>query len=888
MRKILTNLLSEKDYELRERILRSIILIGGIAAIVATVEILLVMEITAIWLPFVVLLLGAMVVSLLATFKYQKYNFASTLLGLVIVVIIMPSMFLMSGAVESGASVWLALGLLYIYLMFTGVKLYVFIVLSAIVYGVTYWLACCYPEYVIAMPSREAVYFDAFFSVLTVGWVAGIILKFLIKTFEEEHKLNIQQNEELERNSDAKNVFFANISHEIRTPINAIIGLNEMIMRNNPNGEIWEYAQDIQVASKMLLNQVNDILDLSQMEMEKMNIVPVNYRTETLFAELVELIQVQTDKKQLDFVLNMDRMLPSVLCGDEKRLKQIILNVLDNAVKYTEKGTVTMTVQGEEESDNSIVLKISIADTGIGIRKEDMDYIYDAFSRADEKKNQRILGTGLGLAITKQLLHLMGGEITVDSIYTKGSTFTLTVKQEIVDKMPVGEIRYRREEGGKVYTPTFEAPDARILVVDDNKMNTKVVQRLLSGTKVQVDVANSGKECLEKTKHKFYHVILLDYVMSGMNGEETLKCIRVQENGLCRQSAILAFSAKEKSEAERLYAEQGFDGYVEKPIQSKKMELEILHNLPSDIVEYQEKDGGDAESENLIQKVQMKKRKKIYITTDCTADIPSELLEKYDIKLMYLYIKTPQGRFADTREIDSDSLTQYISAEKSTACADNVTVEEYEEFFAESLTEAERVIHISFASKCGLSHSIAVAAAKGFDHVRVIDSGQISCGQGILVLYAAQMAMDGKSVQEICDEVERIKNKIQTRMIMPGIDIFCQNGRVKKLPAKFCKMMQLHPYVRMKQKRAALVGLLSGTLEDAWRQGIFWHLRKKRKISKGVVFITHVGCSVKQQEWIKKEILRRVPFERVIIQKASFTTACNSGMESIGISYIEL
>jgi len=888
MWKRIAHFVSGKNFELKERVLRTVILICVIAAMVATLEILLVLDVTAIWLPFVAILFVSMIVSFVAAFKYQKYDFASTLLGVVLVVCVMPPMFLMSGAVESGASVWLALGVIYSYIMFSGVKLYIFLAFNVLVYGCTYWLACYYPQYVILLPSREAVYIDAVFSVIVVGMIVGTILKSLMKIYEEEYKVNIRQNEELERNSDAKNVFFANISHEIRSPINAIIGLNEMIMRNHPSGETWEYAQDIQVASKMLLNQVNDILDLSQMELEKMSIVPVNYRTEALFAELVDLIQVQAEKKQLDFVLNMDRTLPSVLCGDEKRLKQILLNVLDNAVKYTEEGTVTMTVQGEEESDSSIVLKISIADTGIGIRKEDMDYIYDAFNRLDEKKNQRIMGTGLGLAITKQLLDLMGGEITVDSIYTKGSTFTLTLKQEIVDKLPVGEFSYRREEGGKVYQPTFEAPEARILVVDDNKMNTMVVQRLLSGTKVLVDVANSGKECLEKTKNKYYHVILLDYMMPGMSGEETLKFIRVQENGLCRQSAILAFSAHAESGMEGKYSEQGFDGYVEKPIQSKKMELEILNNLPPDIIEYQEKDGSEAENENLIQKVMMKKRKKIYITTDCTADIPAELLEKYDIKLMYLYIKTPQGRFADTREIDSDSLTQYISAEKSTAFADNVTVEEYEEFFAEALTEAERLIHISFASKCGLSHSIAVTAARGFDHVHVIDSGQISCGQGILVLYAAQMAMEGKSVQEICDGVEQIKNKIQTRMIMPGVDIFNQKGRVKKLPAKVCKIFQLHPYVGMKQKKAVLMGVLTGTVEDAWRHGIFWHLRRKKKINKSVVFITHVGCSVKQQEWIKKEILRRVPFERVIIQKASFTTACNSGMESIGISYIEL
>lgn len=887
MWKKMIQLVSGKDSELRERMLRSIILIGGVAIIIATVEILLIMEITAIWLPFVALLLLAMAISMIVTFKYKKYDLASILLGVIIVGMIMPPMFLMSGAVESGASVWLALGILYIFIMFIGAKLYVFLTLSAIVYGLTYWVAYQYPEYVIAMPSKASVYIDAYFSVIAVGMIAGVILKAHMKTFEEEHKLNILQNEELERNSDAKNVFFANVSHEIRTPINAIIGLNEMIMRTNPTGETREYAQDIQVASKMLLNQVNDILDLSQMEVNKMKIVPVQYRAETMFRELADLIQVQTEKKQLDFQLNMDKTLPSVLFGDEKRIKQILLNVLDNAVKYTEQGSVTMTVQGEEDYGNGILLKVSIADTGIGIRKEDVDYIYDSFSRADEKKNARIMGTGLGLAISRQLLDLMEGDITVDSIYTKGSTFTITVRQEVIDKTPVGEIIYRRDESrsGDVYRPCFEAPEARVLVVDDNNMNTMVASRLLNATKVQIDIANSGEECLELTKKKYYHVILLDYMMPEMSGTETLKAVRSQENGLCRQTPIIAFSANALSDSGEMYSEQGFDGYVEKPIQSRMLETEILRLLPPEIIEYREKDILDAEFGNQFQKVAMRKRKKIYITTDCTSDIPPELLEKYDIKLMYLYVKTPYGRFADTREIDADSLTQYISAENSTAWADSVTVEEFEEFFAEVLTQAERVIHISLASQCGNSYNIAVAAARGFDHVQVIDSGQISGGQGMIALHAAQMAMEGKTTEEICNEIERMKGQVHTRFIMPGVEIFYQNGRTRAMTAKVCRLFRLHPYVAMKQKKAVLVGLLGGNLEDAWKQGIRWHLRKKRKIDRDVVFITHVGCSVKQLEWIENEVLKCVPFKQVIIQKASFTNACNSGIETIGIAY---
>ncbi len=532
-------------------------------------------------------------------------------------------------------------------------------------------------------------------------------------------------------------------------------------------------------------------------------------------------------------------------------------------------------------------MKVKIADTGIGIRKEDLAGIYDAFNRFDDLKNKRILGTGLGLAITKQLVDLMDGDITVDSIYRKGTIFTVIIKQQIIDAEPVGEVKYLGRENAEsdVYKPLFEAPEARILVVDDSSMNRMVAERLLGATKVQIDVAESGMQCLEMTKVKYYHVILLDYMMADMNGEETLKAIRSQENGLCRDSAIITLTGNAVSGARQMYLAKGFDGYVEKPIQGRMLETEILKFLPSDIVEYQEDTNIYVENIGQMQKMSQRKRKKIYITTDCTCDIPPELLEKYDIKIMYLYVKTPHGRFADTREIDSDSIAQYISLENSSAYGDRVSVEEYEEFFAEALSQAEQVIHISLASKCGKSPGVAVTAAEGFDHVHVIDSGQISCGQGLVVLYAAKLAAEGKTAEEICELVEKMRNHVHMRFIMPSADIFYQNGRTSAVNAKLCRILQLHPYGGMKQKKEVLLGLFGGSLEKAWKQSIFWTLRKKRKINENILFVTHVGCSIKQQEWIKKEVLKYVPFERIIIQKASFTTACSVGMETIGFAY---
>ncbi len=889
MWKKLEQLIYGKEYDLKERLFRTIILISVVAAIAGIVECFLIMDADVITLPllFLLVMMGTI---LYVTFKYRKTNLAALLLGIIIIGMVFPFMFFLSGGIEGGATIWFALGIIYIFIMFKGKRQMFLLALCLIVYAAVYMIAYHFPEVIVPMPYESAVYIDSFFSVLVVGIGAGLVFRNQMKVFEEEHKLSTEQKEELQQSSNAKNIFFANMSHEIRTPINTIIGLNEMILRENPAGETREYARDIQLASKMLLNQVNDVLDLSQMELRKMKIMPVKYETTALFGELVEMIRVQADKKNLDLYVDIDRNLPSVLMGDEKRLKQIFLNLLDNAVKYTQEGSVTMSARAEESNDGEIVLKVNVADTGIGIRKEDVDYIYDSFNRADEKKNARIVGSGLGLAITKQLIDLMEGEIKVDSIYTKGTVFTVILRQKVVDKEPIGEIDFlKRALGeGEYYLPSFEAPEARILVVDDNSMNTLVVSRLLSSTKVQVDVAGSGEECLEFTKKKYYHVILMDYMMPGMNGAETLKALRSQENGLCRNSAVIALTGNTMSGARQLYQTQGFDNYLEKPVQSKILEKEVMKFLPKDIIEYQIGERMEPEKVGQMQRLTMKKRKKIYITSDCTCDIPAELLDKYDIKLMYLYIKTPHGRFADTKEIDSDSFGQYLSTVSSSAFADSVTVEEYEEFFAETLTQAERVIHISVASCVGRTYNTAFTAARGFDHVLVIDSGQISGGEGLLALCAAKMAMEGKRVDEICRAVEDMKTRVQSKYIMPGADIFYQNSYTRAITAKVCRVFQLHPLVELKSRRVAIVGLFAGSIENAWKQGIRWHLRKKHKINKEIVFITHVGCSVKQQEWIKEEILKRVPFENVIIQKTSFSNACNTGMKTIGISYINL
>ena len=887
MREFLEKNLFNREDSSRERIFRLIIMVGFSLSVLAIIVSAAIGNLFETLLPLVIMFIS-MSIGVILTFKYNKLDAASILVAIALNGIAFPDMFFYCGAIESGASVWFVLGIIYLFVMFRGKRLVIFSLLTLVVDAITYFMAYYYPEYVTPMESRASIYIDSMFAVFGTGLACGFVILFFMHQYERERAIVVKQNEELEAASNSKNASFARISHEIRTPINTIVGLNEMVLRENPTGTTAEYANNIKSASKMLLSLVNDFLDLSRIESQRMEIFPAPYKIQNMVAELVDMMRISIQEKGLEFYVEVDETLPSELLGDEKRIKQILINILANAVKYTNEGSVTLTVNGETTNENQAALKISVADTGIGIRKEDIPHLYETFSRVDEKNNSKIEGTGLGLSVAKQLLDLMGGEIKVDSIYTKGTVFTIELKQEIIDATPMGSTEFAAGvsvEDGEPYQRLFEAPAARVLLVDDNDMNVMVVKKLLEATKVEIDVAGSGEECLEKTKQRLYHVILMDYMMPHMNGQETLKRLRIQENGLCRDSAVLLMTANTLEETQRIMKDTRFDGYLEKPIDSRKMEETILRFIPNELVEYRKNVLTKNTKENEIRKISGRKRKSVYITTDCVSDLPIDLVEKHDIKVMYLYVKTENGRFADTKEISSDHLPQYVTENGISAYGDSSSVEEYEAFFADALTQAEQVIHISMAKNTGNSYDIAKAAAAGFDHVEVIDSGQISCGEGLIVLYAAMLAEEGYKSREICDEIMKMKNRVVSRYMIPSADVFAERGRTSQIVAGICRWFVLRPVIVSVKSKVRVVGFHAGQLETAWKAFIRFHTYRKSKINTDVVVVTHSGCSVKEQEFIKAELMKFLPFKRIIMQKASFTNACYVGMKAIGIAY---
>lgn len=388
-----------------------------------------------------------------------------------------------------------------------------------------------------------------------------------------------------EKANRAKSEFLANMSHEIRTPINAVIGMNEMVLRECREENIREYAQNIHGASETLLSIINDILDFSKIESGKMEIVENQYELSSVLNDVVNMIQLKTEQKELQFELDIDGMLPNELIGDEVRIRQIIVNILNNAVKYTKEGSVVFTVKGETAGDGMIWLDITVRDTGIGIRKEDQSKLFSVFERLDLKENRNIEGTGLGLAITGKLVEKMNGKIEVESFYGQGSTFRIRLPQKVASPEQIGDFKekYRRFLlSQKRYQESFVAPEAEILVVDDNEMNLFVVKNLLKKTRVQITLCSSGTECLRLASKKHYDVILLDHMMPGIDGIETLNRLRALPDSLCKDTPTVALTANAIVGVREMYLSKGFDDYLSKPIDGKLLEELLKNYIPEE------------------------------------------------------------------------------------------------------------------------------------------------------------------------------------------------------------------------------------------------------------------------------------------------------------------
>lgn len=415
----------------------------------------------------------------------------------------------------------------------------------------------------------------------------GSLMLLVVIAWNKQLQVRLKQKaEEAETAANSKSAFLANISHEIRTPLNAILGMNELVLRESRQPHIKEYAMYIKNSGKSLLTIISDILDLSKIESGKVYLVNENYSLSSLVEDVERSIQKRIMEKGLELKIYVEPELHENLKGDEVRIKQIIMNLLTNAVKYTEKGEVRLYITGTVV-ENKQDLTIEVSDTGIGMRSEDMGKLFTNFERLDLKRNRSVEGTGLGLPITKNLLVAMGGDITVSSVYGEGSTFTATVGQEIVNEEQIGDYRkkYKEKLHHEVcYHESFHAEDARILVVDDNEVNLKIVVGLAKNTKLQIDTALSAAEGLKLIRQHSYQLLLIDHMMPEMDGIEMLQHVKTMDGGIYKDIPAVAITANALSGAKQTYLDSGFCGYLSKPIDPERFEQIIKDNLPQEYV----------------------------------------------------------------------------------------------------------------------------------------------------------------------------------------------------------------------------------------------------------------------------------------------------------------
>lgn len=415
----------------------------------------------------------------------------------------------------------------------------------------------------------------------------GLIFLLLFSTLSTVYEIVAMDREKQQalQASESKGRFLASMSHEIRTPIHAVLGMNTMILRESKEPRIREYAQDIQNAGQTLLALINDILDISKLESGKLEILPAEYDFSSLIYDVMNMMEMKARDKGLTLNLSLDRETPSRLWGDDVRIRQILVNLISNAIKYTESGSVTLAVHADILGDTA-KLTFRVEDTGIGIRQEDLEKLFHEFERIEEQRNRKIEGTGLGMNITTQLLERMGSRLQVESVYGEGSVFSFELMQKVMSHEPVGDLEQRIRKRAEEYSyhVMFTAPEARILVVDDNEVNRRVFVKLLKATQVQVDEAAGGEACLEIVRRKAYDLIFLDHMMPDLDGIAVLHRMREWEDYPCQYTPVIALTANAVAGAREMYLGEGFQDFLSKPINPEKLEKMIMTMLPKDKV----------------------------------------------------------------------------------------------------------------------------------------------------------------------------------------------------------------------------------------------------------------------------------------------------------------
>ena len=828
---------------------------------------------------------GAVILIILV--RMDKIKVAKIAIALVLVLILRPAAFFAKGGVDNGTMVMMLLGSYYLIMVLDGVFRIVICLIDTSLLVTCGVIAYHHPEYLTAY-YRKSNYTNSFVQYILGLVVLTILITFWTRILQKETRLAEEKTKELEELNRSQNRFFSSMSHEIRTPINTVLGLNEIILRQeDASEEIKKDARNIQGAGRLLLALINDILDVSKIEAGKMDIVPVDYNVSSLLSEIVNMIWLKAEEKGLKFEVDIDPGVPEVLFGDEVRIKQILINLLNNAVKYTKEGSVSLHMECETGDGRDALLKINVSDTGMGIKPDALPHLFDTFQRVDEEKNRYIEGTGLGLSIVKQLVELMEGEITVNSVYGQGSNFSVTLKQGISSDNRIGDISISgvgSMAGQEKFQHSFHAPDARILIVDDNEMNLQVEEKLLDGTEMVVDLAMSGAEALKKTLQFRYDVIFMDHLMPEMDGIDCFEHIRSQKGGLNQNTPVVVLTANAGGENIELYNNTGFDGYLVKPVSGRQLEDMLMRHLPAEKVINIA--GSEMTGSRLNTASGYTKKKPVIIATSTMSDLPQNIVKELQISIIPYTVITNEGVFYDNIDIDSEELVRYMADKTKMVDSEPPTEEALTAFFAGELMKAHHLIYITLTTGSSREYGRAVRVAETFENVTIVNSEMLSSATGILVMIAARLAQQGLPVEKIVSELEEAKQYIRCSFVIKSTDIMARRDRISPMMNSLLNALWLRPFLRMNKDKLGVGGLLFGSDRNCYGKYMDHALPATVSPDTSFIFITYAGMSEEELMWVEKKVRERVDFDNIIFQKASAGISSNCGEGTFGLLYL--